>query len=112
MFSTTFASVLVFALMIGLPALASDIGTPTPETLSAAYTGQVYSPYAKRNFPERPFWGDSHLHTDLSMHICLQGSLIPQLPQESEVIRGAGEIADRGEALAEILILCFLQEAQ
>ncbi|GAA6191005.1 DUF3604 domain-containing protein [Phaeobacter sp. NW0010-22] len=26
-----------------------------------------YSPYAEREFPERPLWGDSHLHTALSM---------------------------------------------
>ncbi len=37
------------------------------EQLSGLYTGKAYSPYAKRNFPERPLWGDSHLHTALSM---------------------------------------------
>nr|WP_319948390.1 DUF3604 domain-containing protein [uncultured Shimia sp.] len=26
-----------------------------------------YSPYVDRHFPERPLWGDSHLHTALSM---------------------------------------------
>jgi len=29
--------------------------------------GTAYSPYAERSFPERPLWGDMHLHTDLSM---------------------------------------------
>lgn len=29
--------------------------------------GKPYSPYADRSFPERPLWGDSHLHTALSM---------------------------------------------
>jgi len=29
--------------------------------------GKPYSPYVDRNFPERPLWGDSHLHTALSM---------------------------------------------
>ncbi|TDL85783.1 DUF3604 domain-containing protein [Meridianimarinicoccus aquatilis] len=29
--------------------------------------GKPYSPYADRTFPERPLWGDSHLHTALSM---------------------------------------------
>ena len=56
----------VVALTIALPAAAQDIGAPTPESLSAAYTGKVYSPYAERAFPERPLWGDSHLHTSLS----------------------------------------------
>jgi hypothetical protein len=26
-----------------------------------------YSPYAGRNFPTRVYWGDTHLHTNLSM---------------------------------------------
>src|SRR5215831_10843661 len=26
-----------------------------------------YSPYAGRNFPERVYWGDTHLHTSFSM---------------------------------------------
>jgi hypothetical protein len=29
--------------------------------------GKPYSPYAERNFPERPLWGDSHLHTAMSV---------------------------------------------
>jgi hypothetical protein len=29
--------------------------------------GTPYSPYVDRSFPERPLWGDSHLHTALSM---------------------------------------------
>jgi len=49
------------------PAAAQDAGTLTKEKLSSAYTGKAYSPYAKRTFPERPLWGDSHLHTALSM---------------------------------------------
>jgi uncharacterized protein DUF3604 len=35
--------------------------------LSTLYSGKAYSPYAGRTFPERPLWGDSHLHTSLSM---------------------------------------------
>jgi hypothetical protein len=36
------------------------------EQLSDLYTGKTYSPYAQRTFPERPLWGDNHLHTALS----------------------------------------------
>ena len=56
----------ILALTLALPAAAQDIGMPS-DNLSAAYTGKAYSPYAKRTFPERPLWGDSHLHTSLSM---------------------------------------------
>ncbi len=30
-------------------------------------TKAPYSPYAGRNFPTRPFFGDTHLHTSFSM---------------------------------------------
>jgi len=35
--------------------------------LAAAYTGTVYSPYAGRDFATGVYWGDTHLHTDISM---------------------------------------------
>ncbi len=61
-------AVMIAALMlIALPAAAQDTGTRTPETLSGAYTGKVYPPYAHRGFPERPPWGDRPLPTSLSM---------------------------------------------
>jgi hypothetical protein len=41
-----------------LPAVAQDAGKPTAQLLSDAYTGKAYSPYAKRNFPERPLMPD------------------------------------------------------
>ncbi len=34
---------------------------------SGAYTGKTYSPYAKRDFPNRLLWGETHVHTALSM---------------------------------------------
>ena len=37
------------------------------EVLSGAYKGKAYSPYAQRGFPSRPLFGDTHLHTALSM---------------------------------------------
>ncbi len=37
------------------------------EVLSSAYPGKSYSPCAGRGFASRPYWGDSHLHTSLSM---------------------------------------------
>jgi hypothetical protein len=55
-----------FAALLAGPVTAGDTGAPTKELLSKAYTGKAYSPYAKRTFPERPLWGDNHLHTSLS----------------------------------------------
>jgi hypothetical protein len=39
---------------------------PDKAQLSDLYSGKAYSPYAGRTFPERPLWGDTHLHTSLS----------------------------------------------
>jgi len=41
---------------------------PSSEALRGAYPElKNYSPYAGRNFPTQVFWGDTHLHTGLSM---------------------------------------------
>jgi uncharacterized protein DUF3604 len=37
------------------------------DQLQDVYPGHAYSPYAGRNIPERPLWGDTHLHTGQSM---------------------------------------------
>ena len=68
------AAASVAVLMLALPAVGQDAGVPTKQQLSSAYTGKAYSPYAKRHFPERPLWGDSHLHTRLSMDAGLLGN--------------------------------------
>jgi hypothetical protein len=41
---------------------------PPGEGLEGAFKAQKhYSPYAGRNFPTRVYWGDTHLHTAMSM---------------------------------------------
>lgn len=43
-------------------------GTLDREKAEQAYKRPpIYSPYADRNFPTRPFFGDTHLHTSFSM---------------------------------------------
>jgi len=37
------------------------------DVYSGKYTGKTYSPYASRNFASRPLWGETHVHTALSM---------------------------------------------
>ncbi|MBL8224207.1 MAG: DUF3604 domain-containing protein [Chromatiales bacterium] len=55
------------------PAMAAggaSAGLPAPDADTAArgHTQKpVYSPYASRGYPTRPFFGDTHLHTSFSM---------------------------------------------
>ena len=58
---------------IALPALAAeqpitDVGTLDETSAKKAFPAKPpYSPYAGRNFPTRPFFGDTHVHTSFSM---------------------------------------------
>jgi hypothetical protein len=77
---------------------AQDAGTPTKQSLSDAYTGKDYSPYAHRNFPERPLWGDSHLHTSLSMDAGLFGNRL--MPSDAyRLARGEEVVSSTGQSL-------------
>jgi hypothetical protein len=91
-------TVCTIALMTALPAMAQGTGIPTPEVLSKAYTGKVYSPYAQRGFPEQPLWGDTHLHTNLSMDAGLFGNRLP--PREAyRFARGEEVVSSTGQAV-------------
>jgi hypothetical protein len=60
---------LVLAGLIGLaaPAWGQDVGSPARENLEQTLPKPAYSPYVGRDFPTRPFFGDTHLHTAFSM---------------------------------------------
>src|SRR5437879_5618453 len=46
----------------------TDVGTLDQESAEIAHPAKrPYSPYAGRNFPTRPFFGDTHLHTSYSL---------------------------------------------
>ena len=63
-----FGALLLFALATVASVVAQVPPPKDPEAvLSKSYTGKSYSPYAERGFPSQPFWGDTHLHTDISM---------------------------------------------
>ena len=69
------AFVAVMAGGLALTAYAADeevieghVGTASKANLEKVHpTKPPYSPYAGRNFPTRPFFGDTHLHTAFSM---------------------------------------------
>ena len=65
---------IALAVAVALPALAAagpgapGLPAPDAEKTAAAFPAKrPYSPYAGRNFPSRPYFGDTHLHTSFSM---------------------------------------------
>ncbi len=54
------------------------VGTADAADLGKVYPAKPpYSPYAGRNFPTRPFFGDTHLHTGYSMDAGAFGARLP-----------------------------------
>ena len=49
------------------PATAQDVGEASKERLDQTLPKPAYSPYANREYPTRPFFGDTHLHSSFSM---------------------------------------------
>lgn len=55
------------ATMLAPVSYAQDAGILDKKTAEKVHAGKAYSPYVNRNFPTRPFFGDTHLHTGFSM---------------------------------------------
>jgi len=55
----------------------TDIGTLDKDSATKAFPGKrAYSPYAGRDFPTRPYFGDTHLHTSFSMDARPEGARV------------------------------------
>ena len=74
-----FTALVSLGLILVSTAWAQD-PMPSEEGLSNAFPAQKhYSPYAGRNFPTQVFWGDTHVHTALSMDAGAFGArLLPE----------------------------------
>ncbi len=55
---------LTFTVSVGSLA---QVQLPTKEAVSRLVKSTDFSPYAGRNYPTQVFWGDTHLHTDVSV---------------------------------------------
>jgi hypothetical protein len=85
----------VLSLVLGaagaLPVMAQDMGEFTKEKAEKAYaTKPSYSPYVGRNFPTRPFFGDTHLHTSFSFDAGAFGARLT--PRDAYVFAKGHEI--------------------
>ena len=66
--------VIGIALCVLSSGVNAQVGIITEESIKPGYTGNSYSPYAQRDFPSRPFFGDQHVHTLYSMDAALFGN--------------------------------------
>jgi hypothetical protein len=58
---------LALAAGMSAPAIALNTGQPSPEALAREANQKLgYSPYAGRDFPTHPYFGDTHVHTATS----------------------------------------------
>ncbi len=100
----------VFAmLLLGISLVSAQLSNPNREQLSDIYSGKVYSPYAGRTFPERPLWGDTHLHTSLSFDAGAFGNRLGpdaayRFARGEEVIASSGQSVRLGRPLDWIAI--------
>jgi len=83
------------------------IVTDDTDSLSGAAREGTYSPYAQRNFPERPLWGDTHLHTAISFDAGAFGvRLLP--PDAYRFAKGEEVVASSGQPVRLSRPLDFL----
>jgi hypothetical protein len=96
---------------LGLPSIpfAQDAGTLDQSSAERLAQKPGYSPYAGRNFPTRPFFGDTHLHTAFSMDAGAFGARLG--PKEAyrfargeEITASAGERAKLSRPLDFLVV--------
>ncbi len=96
------------ASLTGLARADDDVGTLTQEKAARAFAAKpIYSPYAGRNFPIRPFFGDTHLHTAASFDAGAFGARLT--PRDAyRFARGEEIIASSGQPVRLSRPLDFL----
>ena len=102
-------STLIFIMLAGLASTAFAQIAPAKESLSNLYPGKAYSPYAQRSFPDQVFWGDTHLHTGLSMDAGLFGARLGlddayRFARGEQVTASSGQPAKLGRPLDWLVI--------
>jgi len=91
-------TVLMALLVVQAPVSAEQIGEMygDAEAMKAAASGPTYSPYAGKGYPRQVFWGDTHLHTTLSVDAGAFGNRLGlddayRFARGEEVVSSAGQ---------------------
>ena len=94
-------------LVITSSAFAQD-PVPPGNTLESAFPAQKhYSPYAGRSFPTQVYWGDTHLHTGMSMDAGAFGARLT--PEDAyRFARGEELVSSTGQRVKRSRPLDFL----
>ena len=66
----------VSAVCLGLLVRAQERDAVDPRDVNKLYKKSGYSPYAGRAYPTKVFWGDTHLHTSVSLDARAFGNLL------------------------------------
>lgn len=98
---------LLFSLLgLAFPAAAQDAGRPPRAAVEEALK-RPYSPYASRHYPLRPLFGDTHLHTALSLDAGAAGARLG--PREAyRFAKGEEVISNTGQPVKLSRPLDFL----
>jgi hypothetical protein len=71
----SFLAIVLASAALAIPVESSDVGALDAAKAAKAFPARaVYSPYAERSFPVRPYFGDTHLHTGASFDAGAFGS--------------------------------------
>jgi hypothetical protein len=100
----------LFATPLAAQDVTTDTGTLDKEAAEKAFPAKPpYSPYAGRNFPTRPYFGDTHTHTSFSMDAGAFGARLG--PKEAyrfakgeEVIASSGQRAKLSRPLDFLVV--------
>ncbi len=104
------------AILATIPAFAfaqsvtTDIGTLDKESAEKVFPKKrPYSPYAGRNFPTRPYFGDTHTHTSFSMDAGAFGCRLGpkdayRFAKGEEVMASSGQLAKLSRPLDFLVV--------
>jgi hypothetical protein len=93
-------TIMAITLTFATPAFADYVGAVKgdKEAVEQAFKAPGYSPYAGRNYPTMVLWGDTHLHTNLSLDARAFGVILG--PEEAyRFARGDEVTSSHGERL-------------
>jgi hypothetical protein len=91
-------------------AVHTDAGTFDQRAAETGARAPAYSPYAGRNFPSRPFFGDTHVHTAISFDAGAFGARLNP-PDAYRLARGEEITASSGQQVKLSRPLDFLMVA-